>query len=282
MRGNSRTGADIIVDTLLEAGVRHVFGIVSIHNPSILEHPACQSWMRQHKNRQTVLQIIVDTLIKAGVRHVFGIVSIHNMPVVDAISRTDGIDLITVRHESSAAHMADGYARATGGLGVALGSTGPGTTNLMTGLYESAFASSRMLAITGQAETTFYGKGKGYVHEAENQKLMLQTVARSVASPRYPVEIGTMLVSVIESILSGRPQPGAIEVPIDLQYATTSAEIPSINIANPVAPDVDVLSAAVSLIGNAGKRVIIAGGGITGEDGGYLLWDLTERMFVIP
>ena len=214
-------------------------------------------------NSRTGAEIIVDTLIKAGVRHVFGIVSIHNMPIVDAISRTHGIELVTVRHESSAAHMADGYARATGGLGVALGSTGPGTTNLMTGLYESAFASSRMLAITGQAETTFYGKGKGYVHEAENQKLMLQTVARSVASPRYPDEIGTMLVSVIESILSGRPQPGAIEVPIDLQYATTSAVVPAIHFADPIAPDADVLSAAVTLIGNAGKRVIIAGGGIS-------------------
>ncbi len=214
-------------------------------------------------NSRTGAEIIVDTLIKAGVRHVFGIVSIHNMPIVDAISRTHGIELVTVRHESSAAHMADGYARATGSLGVALGSTGPGTTNLMTGLYESAFASSRMLAITGQAETTFYGKGKGYVHEAENQKLMLQTVARSVASPRYPDEIGTMLVSVIESILSGRPQPGAIEVPIDLQYATTGAAVPAIHFADPVAPDADVLSAAVTLIGNAGKRVIIAGGGIS-------------------
>ncbi len=75
-------------------------------------------------NSRTGAEIIVDTLIKAGVRHVFGIVSIHNMPIVDAISRTHGIELVTVRHESSAAHMADGYTRATGSLGVALGSRG--------------------------------------------------------------------------------------------------------------------------------------------------------------
>lgn len=212
---------------------------------------------------RTGAEIIVDTLIAAGVRHVFGIVSIHNMPIVDAISRTDGIELITVRHESSAAHMADGYARATGGLGVALGSTGPGTTNMMTGLYESAFASSRMLAITGQAETSFYGKGKGYVHEAENQKLMLETVAGAVASPRNVGEVGPMLNGVIESILSGRPQPGAIEVPIDLQYATSSVAVPELHIADPVGPDAEVLAAATTLIQNASKRVILAGGGVS-------------------
>lgn len=212
---------------------------------------------------RTGAEIIVDTLVAAGVRQVFGIVSIHNMPIVDAMSRTDGIELITARHESSAAHMADGYARATGNLGVALGSTGPGTTNLMTGLYESAFASSRMLAITGQAETGFYGKGKGYVHEAENQKLMLETVAGAVASPRNVGEVGPMLNSVIESILSGRPQPGAIEVPIDLQYAPCSIAVPELRIADPVGPEAEVLLAATTLIANARKRMILVGGGVS-------------------
>ena len=130
------------------------------------------------------------------------------MPIVDAISRTEGIELVTTRHEQGAAHMADGYARAIGGLGVALGSTGPGATNMVTGLYEAAYSSSRLLVIAGQAETVFYGKSKGYVHEAENQKAMLETVARVVASPRYVHEIGPMLKGVVESILSGRPQPG--------------------------------------------------------------------------
>jgi len=212
---------------------------------------------------RTGAEIIVDTLVAAGVRHVFGIVSIHNMPIVDAISRTDGIELITARHESSAAHMADGYARASGDLGVALGSTGPGTTNLMTGIYESAFASSRMLAITGQAETGYYGKGKGYVHEAENQKLMLETVAGAVASPRNVGEVAPMLNSVIASILSGRPQPGAIEVPIDLQYARCSSAVPELRIADPVGPDAEVLLAATTLIANASKRMILVGGGVS-------------------
>ena len=135
----------------------------------------------------TGAQVIVDMLVNAGVRHVFGIVSIHNMPIVDAISRTDDIEFITTRHEQSAAHMADGYARATGSMGVACGSTGPGTTSMMTGLYEASYSSSRLLVITGQTETSFYGKGKGYVHEAEQQRPMLQpsstSFSRSICRP---------------------------------------------------------------------------------------------------
>ena len=108
---------------------------------------------------RTGAEIVAQVLLDAGVKHVFGIVSIHNMPIVDAICHLDGIEMVTVRNEQSATHMADGYARATGSLGVSLGSTGPGTTNMVTGIYESAYASSRLLCITGQAETTFYGKG---------------------------------------------------------------------------------------------------------------------------
>jgi len=135
-------------------------------------------------------EIVAETLKNAGVSHVFGIVSIHNMPIIDAIVRLPGIDMVTTRNEQSATHMADGYARATGKLGVSLASTGPGTTNTVTGLYESAYASSRVLVVTGQVESGFYGKGKGYVHEAEKQIAMLETVARKVASPRYVDHIG--------------------------------------------------------------------------------------------
>ena len=208
-------------------------------------------------------EIVVDALVKSGVRHVFGIVSIHNMPIVDAISRSDDIEMITARHESGAAHMADGYARATGSLGVVLGSTGPGTTNLMTGLYEAGFSSSRLLAITGQAETGFYGKGKGYVHEFEDQKLMLDTVTCSVASPRYIQELEPCLRGVIASILTGRPAPGAIEIPIDLQYANAIENTAPLEESVPLSPDPKMLCATISLIQKFDKRVILVGGGVS-------------------
>ncbi|MEO2174380.1 MAG: thiamine pyrophosphate-binding protein, partial [bacterium] len=227
---------------------------------------------------RTGAEVVAETLKAVGVRHVFGIVSIHNMPIVDAIGRLDGIEMVTVRNEQSATHMADGYARATGGLGVSLGSTGPGTTNMVTGIYESAYASSRVLVVTGQAETTFYGKGKGYVHEAENQKVMLESVARKVASPRYASEIQRELISVIEDICSGRPQPGAIEIPIDLQYVITDSPLMQVPASQPVIADPEALSQAVDVIGSARRRVILAGGGIALSGASAALQQFAEQI----
>ena len=228
--------------------------------------------------RMTGAEIVANTLKTAGVRHVFGIVSIHNMPIVDAISRIDGIDMVTCRNEQSATHMADGYARATGQLGVALASTGPGTTNVVTGLYESAYASSRTLVITGQAETTFYGKGKGYVHEAENQKAMLQTVAQHVASPRYIEEVATQLKDLIRDVCSARPQPGAMEIPIDLQYAETEAGDLTVEFPAPFGADAESLTQAIDAIAGARKRVILAGGGVGKADASEALAALAEKL----
>ena len=106
-------------------------------------------------------EAVYRTLLASGVDCVFGIVSVHNIPIYDAILRGGGIRMVAVRHEQGALHAADGHSRATGKLGVAITSTGPGATNGMTGLFEAGFASSRVLMITGQTETRHYGKGKG-------------------------------------------------------------------------------------------------------------------------
>ena len=171
----------------------------------------------------TGADLMADALAQLEVEHVFGIVSIHNMPIMDAINRLGKTKIIDVRHEQGGTHAADGYARATGKLGVMIASTGPGTSNTVTGLYEAQYGSSRVLVITGQVETQFYGKGRGYVHEAENQVPMLASVCRRVESPRHVSQLGVALNSVINDIYTGRPQPGAIEIPIDIQYAETQA-----------------------------------------------------------
>ncbi len=94
---------------------------------------------------RTGADLVASALKALGVRHAFAIVSIHNMPIVDAINRLGFTKLVDVRHEQAGTHAADGYARATGEIGVMIASTGPGTTNTVTGLYEAAYASSRVL-----------------------------------------------------------------------------------------------------------------------------------------
>lgn len=223
-------------------------------------------------------EAVYQTLLAAGVEHVFGIVSVHNIPIYDAILRGGGIKPIDVRHEQGALHAADGYSRATGKLGVAITSTGPGATNGMTGLFEAGFASSRVLMITGQTETGHYGKGKGVLHEAERQLPMLRTVARAVASPRRTGDVAPALAGVIRDILSGRPQPGAIEIPVDLQYAAAETRIEKTIVGERDGPEQAAVQAAADMISTGTKRVILAGGGVIRGDATDMLLALAESL----
>lgn len=222
---------------------------------------------------------IHDALVALGVEHVFGIVSVHNIPIYDAIARHGKITPISVRHEQAAVHAADAYSRATGKLGVAITSTGPGATNSITGLFEAQFASSRVLMITGQTDTSFYGKGKGFLHEAEKQLLMLRTVTRRAESPRFVEQLGEVVIRVATDICSGRPQPGAIEVPIDLQYAVAEIPIPPVPAEWPrKEPDEASVAAAIEAISGATKRVIWSGGGVIRGEASEPLQRLAEAL----
>ena len=226
----------------------------------------------------TGADLIAEKLAALDIKHVFGIVSIHNMPIFDAINRLGETQIIDVRHEQAGTHAADGYARATGNLGVMIASTGPGTTNTVTGLYEAQYASSRVLVITGQAETGFYGKGLSYVHEAENQIAMLQTVARRVESPRHIDQLEAAFNGVVQDIFTGRGAPGALEVPIDLQYAEAGSPAPFEIREREFMPDTKDVDAALAHIQGSSRRLIVAGGGVIAAGAGAQLALLAERL----
>ena len=226
----------------------------------------------------TGADVIAEGLEHAGVRHAFAIVSIHNMPILDAINRRGFTQLIDVRHEQAGTHAADGYARATGGIGVMIASTGPGTSNCVTGLYEAAYASSKTLVITGQAATAFYGKGQSYVHEAEQQLPMLRTVVRRAESPRHVDQIAECFGAVVRDMQLGRPQPGALEIPIDLQYEEANPAV--FGDMSPVrsVPQADMVARAAELLSTARRRVILAGGGVIAAEAGAALERLAEAL----
>ncbi len=207
-------------------------------------------------------EAVYETLRALGVEHVFGIVSVHNIPIYDAIHRGGGITPVAVRHEQGAVHAADGYARTTGKLGVAITSTGPGVTNGMTGIFEAGFASSRVMMIAGQIDSVYYGKGKGFLHEAENQLPMLRSITGRTESVRRPEEIGEAVFRVAEDICTGRPRPGAVEIPIDFQYAKAEINIPHVEAWPRKAPDRDSIARAADAVKGAQKVVIWAGGGV--------------------
>jgi acetolactate synthase-1/2/3 large subunit len=223
-------------------------------------------------------EAVAAALEMLGVRHVFGIVSVHNLPIYDAIARRGTITPVGVRHEQAAAHAADGYARATGGLGVVIASTGPGTTNTMTGLYEASFASSPVLLVTGQIETRYLGKGKGFLHEAEQQRLMLSSLCRRVETVRRTEDIGRAVIAVAEDIRAGRPQPGAVEIPVDQQYRRAEVIIPGLRTESAYVPDADALSKVADALAAATRPVLWAGGGVVSSGAGPALVALAERL----
>jgi len=222
--------------------------------------------------------LVSEGLASMGVKHVFAIVSIHNMPLLDAINRLGKTKIINVRHEQAGTHAADGYARATGHMGVMIASTGPGTSNTVTGLYESQFGSSRVLVITGQADTSFYGKGLSYVHEAENQVQMLSAVCRRVESPRHISQLAGAFQAVISDMFTGRPQPGALEIPIDLQYAETPSAVINIPPDAVFEADSEVMLQVAEKIKQATKRVFVVGGGVISSQASDELMDLAEAL----
>ncbi len=223
-------------------------------------------------------EAVASALEMLGVRHVFGIVSVHNLPIYDAIARRGTITPVGVRHEQAAAHAADGYARATGELGVVIASTGPGTTNTMTGLYEASFASSPVLLVTGQIETRYLGKAKGFLHEAEQQRLMLSSLCRRVETVRRTEDIGRAVITVAEDIRAGLPQPGAVEIPVDQQYRRAEVIIPSLRTESAYLPDADDLSKVADALAAATRPVLWAGGGVVSSGACPALVALAERL----
>ncbi len=223
-------------------------------------------------------EAVYEALRALGVEHVFGIVSVHNIPIYDAILRGGGITPVSVRHEQGALHAADGYARATGKLGVAITSTGPGATNGMTGLFEAGFASSPVMMITGQVDSQWYGKGKGFLHEAEHQLPMLRTLTRRTESIRRPEEIGETVVRLAGDALTGRPQPVAVEIPVDLQYAKAVIDIPAVEGFPRLSPNRDAVEQAATALREAKRPVIWAGGGVISANAGAALVQLAEKL----
>lgn len=215
---------------------------------------------------------VCEALDALGVDVVFGIPSQQSLALYDALRRNGRIRIVVARHEAGAVHAADGYARATGRLGVAIASTGPGTANAMNGLYEAAFASSPVLLITTQVDRVHLGTGNGFIHEAEGQLAMLRSVTRRAECVMEAENIAETIQSVAADIQSGRPQPGAVEIPTDLlsaklgsQSTAPSPATPSPATPSPApVPDGESLDRAAQLLRSAKRPLVWLGGGSVG------------------
>ena len=165
----------------------------------------------------TVGDLVADFLSRIGVATCFGIVSVHNVPMLDAIGRRNDIRYVMVRNEMGGGHMADGYARVTGHLGVMFSSTGPGAANTVPGLVEAGFAGSSVLHITGQTATRFADRDMGCVHDLPGQTAMLAAVCKAVFRIRSAAEALGVLTRAAATALTPPAGPVTVEIPIDVQ-----------------------------------------------------------------
>lgn len=162
---------------------------------------------------KTGAQILVESLLKENIEVVFGLPGGQALPIFDAIHGS-GLNFILVRHEQAASHMADGYARSTGKTGVCIATSGPGATNLVTGLATAYMDSVPLVAFTGQVSTAVIGQDA--FQEAD-----ITGITRPVTKHNFLVKDVKDLARTIKEAFyiasTGRPGPVLVDIPLDVQ-----------------------------------------------------------------
>lgn len=228
------------------------------------------------KEQHTGGDVIVQILKAAGVECIFGIISIHNIPIYDAIARQGGIRTITNRSEPGAVNMADGYAKATGKLGVAITSTGAGAGNAAGSLIEAQTNGTPLLHITGQIDSPYLDQGKGFIHECKDQLAMLKAISKDAFRVR---SIGSLAATIQHAIDVAQTAPTgvvSVEIPIDIQKMMLLAPESHFNSRPRLAPDLSSVKEAASILLSAKRPLIWSGNGVIQADATEELTSLAE------
>ncbi|MFN3531073.1 MAG: biosynthetic-type acetolactate synthase large subunit [Candidatus Brocadia sp.] len=226
---------------------------------------------------KTGAQILLDALIREGVEYIFGIPGGANLPLFDALYESP-IKFILTRHEQGAGHAADGYARATGKVGVCLATSGPGATNLVTAIATAYMDSVPMVAITGQVKTFLIGNDA--FQEAD-----IIGITRPVTKHSYLVKDVKDLARIVKEAFfianTGRRGPVLIDLPVDVTMEKCEEIIPT---------DIDLpgykpryegnirqIKIAAEEINNSMRPVVYTGGGIIASECSKELLELAEK-----
>ncbi len=227
----------------------------------------------------TGAQIIMECLLREGVDVVFGYPGGAILHTYDAMTQyLDRIHHVLVRHEQGASHMADGYARATGNVGVCIATSGPGATNLITGLATAMMDSVPVVAITGQVPVPAIGSDAFQETDVTGATLPVTKHNYLVTDVR---ELAYTIKEAFYIARSGRPGPVLVDVPKDIQKELTEFVYPEGEIRLPgyIPPsqaEEEDISAALELIAQAERPVILAGHGITLSGASAELQELAE------
>ncbi len=202
--------------------------------------------------------LLIDCLKAHGVTTLFGYPGGAIMPVYDAIYDS-GLDHLLCRHEQGAAMAAIGYARATGQVGVCIATSGPGATNLITGLADALLDSVPIVAITGQVASPFIGTDA--FQEVDVLGLSLACTKHSFIVQHID-ELPEIIAKAFHIAQSGRPGPVLIDIPKDIQFAPTALRPMVLEKALPEPQEPHNLAAAQTLLRQAKRPILYVGGGV--------------------
>jgi len=225
-------------------------------------------------------EILVDALVQEGVDFLFGFPGGQAIPIFDALYDEKKLKVVLVRHEQAAAHAADGYARATGKVGVCLATSGPGATNLVTGIANAYLDSIPMVAITGQVPTPYLGTDA--FQEAD-----MVGISRPVTKHNFLVkdikDLPLILKQAFYIARTGRPGPVLVDLPADISRAVLDdyeypREITMRSYRPTLAGHPKQIERAAALIATAQKPLVYAGGGVITSGAHAELFELCVKL----
>jgi thiamine pyrophosphate-dependent acetolactate synthase large subunit-like protein len=220
---------------------------------------------------------LVDALRELGVQLAFGLPGVHNLPVWEACAAA-GIRLVGVRHEQAAAYAADGYARATGRLGVAVVTTGPGAANTLGATGEAMTSGAPVLVIATDIPSTLRRPGvyRGVLHETRDQAAMFAPVTKAATTTAAAADLYADVLRAGREALRAPTGPVYLGVPTDLLSASVTERTgPPAEPADLPEPD---LAPALALIEKARRPLLWAGGGAVRAGAGDAVGRLAERL----
>ena len=231
-----------------------------------------------------VSDYVAEFLHAQGVRHVFELVGGMITQFVDSIHVQGNIKLISVHHEQAAAFAADAMGRVTGVPGVAMATSGPGATNLLTGIGSAYFDSSPTVFITGQV-TRSEQKGQRAVRQLGFQETDIVPIATPLTKAAWrvqvPEEIPGRLADAFRLAQSGRPGPVLLDIPMDVQSVRISAEPPGrVTPTTAVTPDAAAIEQVLAELAAAQRPLILVGGGIRAARATEVFRGVVDRVRV--
>ena len=231
----------------------------------------------EYREKMTGAQIIIETLIEQGVTDVFGYPGGQVLDIYDALYEAQGrINHVLTAHEQGAAHAADGYSRVTGKVGVVIATSGPGATNLVTGIATAMLDSIPMVAITGNVSSSLIGKDSF-------QEINITGVTMPITKHNYFVtdvnELADTIREAFQIAKSGRPGPVLVDVTRDVQAAF--GDYTKKEIVEPFLQDIasdDDIDEAVKLINESQRPYIYIGGGAAGAGMTKAIMEFAEKI----